>query len=94
MDLKFEQIRKHQRGGFGSPCIFVSDGEAARALQVSVLLKPGMRAVQTIDGRIAIFRSASKQPDTYGYDIWHGGWEAGSDEMGEIGGRILPTYNG
>lgn len=94
MSMKFEQIRKHQRGGFGSPCIFNSEGEASRALALSIELKPGMRAVQVFDGRIAIFRSASKLAGTYGYDLWHGGWEAGPEEMGEIGGRSLPVFTG
>lgn len=89
--MKFEQIRKHQRGGYGSPCIFATDIEAERGLHWSVEIKPGMRAVRLRDGRVAIFRSASKLPGTFGYDSWHGGWEATHEEMQEVGRIEVPT---
>jgi hypothetical protein len=90
--MKFEQTRKHQGGGFGSRSLFGTDEEAERALHAAVEIKPGLRAVQVADGRVAIFRNSSKKPGTFGYDLWHGGWEANGSEMGEIGGTRLPTF--
>jgi hypothetical protein len=89
--MTFDQIAKHEKGGHGSPCILRSHAEAERALSQSKLVKPGMRAIRLPDGRIAIFRAASKRPNTVGCDSWHGGWEANANERLEVG-TDLPVF--
>jgi hypothetical protein len=92
--VDFEQIDKHRPGGFGNPCIWTSDEEAARGLGQSVEIKPGMRAVQLPDGRVAIFRSAGKKPTSVTSDLWHGGWRANRHELTQIGNLPLPVFTG
>ncbi len=89
--MRFDQIAKHRPGGHGSPCVFPTDVEAANALARSAEVKPGMRAIRLPDGKVAIFRSASKKPGTMGYDVWHGGWEANPSELDQIGDQELPS---
>jgi hypothetical protein len=91
--VRFEQIAKHRPGGRGSPCIFPTDEEAAQALLASAEIKSGMRAIRLPDGKVAIFRSASKKPGTMGFDLWHGGWEANANELEQIGDRPLPCVS-
>ncbi len=90
--MRFVQIPKHRPGGFGSPCVWTAEEEAERALSQSVEIKPGMRAIRLPDGSVAIFRNSSKKPGAFGYDIWHGGWQANENEMEQVGDTTLPTY--
>lgn len=92
--MRYEHTAKHAQGGWGSPCIFSNDDQARRALEDSVVVKPGMRAVRVPDGRVAVFRAASKKPNTVGCDDWHGGWEAKHAELRELGRVDVPTFNG
>jgi hypothetical protein len=88
---RFEQINKHKPGGFGSIAI-LSDADAAKAINLAVEIKPGMRAIRLSNGDVAIFRSTSKKPGTVGSDLWHGGWKANAEELKEIGKIPLPTF--
>ena len=94
--MRFSQANKHSiKGrGLGNPCVFRSDEEAQRALEQSVEVKPGMRVVALTNGCIAVFRSASKLPDTVGADSWHGGWQACPIELATVGGTLVPTFDG
>src|SRR5262249_46891484 len=93
---RFEQIPKHKPpNNWGSPGV-LNDADAAKAVNQAVEIKPGMRAIKLADGRVLIFRNASKKPSSPDYKKWHGGWEANPDEMKEVAKRMkrtpLPTF--
>ncbi len=92
----FEQTAKHGPGGFGSPSLFADNAVGTRAVQQSVLIKTGLRAIKLSTGEVAIFRSASKVPGAVGSNVWHGGWAASAEELRALGKalRNLPVFGG